>query len=232
MTQTPSAPRARKTAMVVHAHPEPNSFCSAQMRTAIAALQCSGYDARLFDLYQDHWPPALGPDEFGHQDGHFKPQSAQMIAASEGTLAPEVHEHLDTLLHADLLVLSFPLWWFSVPAILKGWIDRVFIMGSVFGGGKYGYFDEAALAGRRAVLLVTTGGSAESFSPSTGAGNLPALLFHIDHGLRFVGYDVLEPVVTWGPVRQSEAERSASLAAVQAAFEQVDNRPIAPFDPI
>lgn len=218
--------------MVVHAHPEPNSFCSAQMRAATTALQDQGYDVRLFDLYQDQWPPVLGPEEFGHREGHFKPQSAQMRAVSEGRLPSEVHEHLDTLLRADLLVLSFPLWWFSVPAILKGWLDRVFIMGSVFGGGKYGYFDEAALAGRRAVLLVTTGGSAESFSPSKGAGNLPALLFHIDHGLRFVGYEVLEPVVTWGPTRQSEVERDASLAMVRAAFEQVDSRPTAPFEPV
>lgn len=218
--------------MVVHAHPEPNSFCSAQMREATTTLQHNGYDVRLFDLYRDRWPPVLGPGEFTDQEGCFKPQAAQMRAARERSLATEVQEHLDTLLRADLLVLSFPLWWFSVPAILKGWLDRVFIMGAVFGGGEYGYFEEAALAGRRAVLLVTTGGSAESFSPSTGAGNLPALLFHIDHGLRFVGYEVLEPVVTWGPARQSEAERRDSLVAVRAAFDHVDSRPAAKFDPV
>ena len=232
MTNAPNRQGERKVAMIVHAHPEPKSFTSAQMHEAAAGLRDAGYEVRVFDLYQQRWEPSLGPDEFVDKEDYFKPQLAQLHAFTSGQLAPEVKEQLDALMAADVLVLSFTLWWFSVPAILKGWIDRVFIMGAVFGGGKYGYFKDAALHGRKAILLLTTGGSAESYSPSTGAGNLPALLFHIDHGLRFVGYEVLEPVVSWGPVRLSDAERRESLAAVRAAFEKLDTRPAAHFDPI
>lgn len=70
-------------------------------------------------------------------------------------------------------MLSFPLWWFSMPAVLKGWVDRVFAMGGVF-GGDHGLFDEAALTGRRAVLLLTTGGStAACLSSSATVSWLP-----------------------------------------------------------
>lgn len=53
-------------------------------------------------------------------DGHFKPQAEQMRAVEDGSLDTAVGEHPDRLLTADLLVLSFPMWWFSLPAILKG----------------------------------------------------------------------------------------------------------------
>lgn len=56
---------------------------------------------------------------------------------------------LDKLLACDLLVLSFPVFWFSVPAILKGWIDRVLVSGSVYGGMRF--YDRGGFKGKRAV---------------------------------------------------------------------------------
>lgn len=203
------------------------------MREALIGLSQAGYDVTDFDLYQEQWNPVLDRHEFRIVSGeYFKPQHEHMRAARESSHAPDVQRHLDAVMDSDLLVLSFPLWWFSVPAILKGWLDRVFVMGAVFGGESYGLFKEAALVGRRAVLLITVGGSADSYSPSRGAGNLPALLLHIDHSLRFVGYDVIEPVVSWGPVRQSDDERRATLTAVREAFDNIDARSMAHFDPI
>ncbi|MEW2131744.1 NAD(P)H-dependent oxidoreductase [Streptomyces sp. NPDC005435] len=206
------------SALVVHAHPEPDSFASAQMRAAVEELRRSGYSVRVLDLYADGWNPVLDRAEFPSPEGPFKPQAEQMRAVREGTLSAEVRAHLDAVLSADLLVLSFPLWWFSMPAILKGWIDRVFVMGAVF-GGEFGLFDRAALRGRRAMALITTGGSEEAFAPGGAFGALDQFLFHVHRGmLEFVGYEPLPPVVTYGPARMTEAEREAGLAAVRDAF--------------
>ncbi|MCI1747640.1 MAG: NAD(P)H-dependent oxidoreductase [Acidipropionibacterium sp.] len=138
-----------ESALIVHAHPEPRSFNSAQMRVARDCLTGQGYKVTLIDLYQRGWQPVLSRDEFPSFDGPFKPQREQWAAFRNGQLAAEVHTDLDLVLRADLLVLSFPLWWFSMPAILKGWIDRVFAMGAV-SGGDAGLFKTAALAGKRA----------------------------------------------------------------------------------
>ncbi|MEU4149430.1 NAD(P)H-dependent oxidoreductase [Streptomyces sp. NPDC026659] len=209
---------ARPSALVVHAHPEPDSFASAQMRAAVEELRRSGHSVRVVDLYADGWNPVLDRAEFPPSDGPFKPQAEQMEAVREGTLSAEVRAQLDAVLSADLLVLSFPLWWFSMPAILKGWIDRVFVMGAVF-GGEFGLFDRAALHGKRAMALITTGGPEEAFVPGGAFGALDQFLFHVHRGmLEFVGYEPLPPVVTYGPARMSEAEREASLAAVRDAF--------------
>ncbi|MEV7128086.1 NAD(P)H-dependent oxidoreductase [Streptomyces sp. NPDC093260] len=212
---------AAPTALIVHAHPEPHSFSTAQMTAAARTLSDAGYRVEVVDLYAEGWAPVLGRDEFAPVDGPFKPQAEQMRAVADGTLDATVRAHLDRLLAADLLVLSFPLWWFSLPAVLKGWIDRVFVMGGVF-GGRHGLFEEAALAGRRAMLLVTTGGSRESFQPGGMLGAMDDFLFHIHRGmLEFVGFRVLDPVITYGPAHLTEQQRAAALEAVRASVALV-----------
>jgi NAD(P)H dehydrogenase (quinone) len=212
---TPDAAKAAPVALIVHAHPEPRSFNTAQTAVAAQALRDAGYRVDVLDLYSEAWDPTLSREQFAPEPGHFKPQTAQRRAVETGSLDASVKAHLDLLLAADLLVLSFPLWWFSLPAILKGWVDRVFVMGATF-GGDYGLFDDAALAGKRAMLLLTTGGSRESFQPGGSLGPMEDFLFHIHHGmLEFVGYRVLDPVITYGPARMTGQERAAALDTVR-----------------
>jgi NAD(P)H dehydrogenase (quinone) len=218
---------AAPSALIVHAHPEPRSFSSAQMTAAARSLGEAGYRVDILDLYAEGWAPVLARDEFPPVDGPFKPQAEQLRAVEEGTLDAAVREHLDRLLAADLLVLSFPMWWFSLPAVLKGWVDRVFVMGGVF-GGAHGLFGEAALAGKRAMLLFTTGGSGESFRPGGAFGPMDDFLFHIHRGmLEFVGFEVLDPVTTYGPARMTDEERAAALEAVGQAVVRATRKPIA-----
>jgi NAD(P)H dehydrogenase (quinone) len=201
-----------KTVLLVHAHPETDSFSTAQSDAAARALTAAGHAVDVIDLYADTWQPVLRREDFPDVDGAFKPQAEQMRAVADGTVDDVVRDQLDRLLAADLLVLSFPMWWFSVPAILKGWIDRVFVMGAVF-GGEHGLFDEAALARKDAVLLMTTGGA---FGP------MDDFVFHIRRGmLEFVGYRVLDPVVTYGPARLDAHERDVALRAVHGEFAQI-----------
>jgi NAD(P)H dehydrogenase (quinone) len=212
---------AARTALIVHAHPEPQSFSTAQMAAAARSLGEAGYRVDVLDLYADGWAPVLAREEFAPVEGPFKPQAEQLRAVREGTLDAAVRAHLDRLLAADLLVLSFPMWWFSLPAVLKGWVDRVFVMGGVF-GGDHGLFGDAALAGKRAMLLFTTGGSGESFRPGGAFGPMDDFLFHIHRGmLEFVGYQVLEPVITYGPARMTDQERAAALDAVRESVARV-----------
>jgi NAD(P)H dehydrogenase (quinone) len=193
----------------------------------VTTLEAVGYDVEYLDLYASRWAPVLDRDEFGPVDGPFKPQREQWDAFHAGTLAEDVREGLDAVFRADLLVLSFPLWWFSVPAILKGWLDRVFAMGAV-SGGDAGLFETAALRGRRAVVLTTTGGPAAAFTPGGAFGGLDEFLFPINRGvLEFVGYDALEPIVTFGPAHLDDAARRAALDRVRAAVAELDARPLA-----
>ena len=73
---------------------------------------------------------------------YFDYQLETAQAVKRGTISEDIKEELRKLEEADLVILQFPMYWFSFPAILKGWIDRVFVYDHVYGGER-GYYDDA-----------------------------------------------------------------------------------------
>ena len=100
--------------LVVHAHPVPESFNRALFDAAVDALSSGGAEVRATDLYGEGFEPELTLEE---KRSHLAP------AASK----PQVSRHVDDLRWAQHLVLVYPTWWSGVPAMLKGWFDRVWI---------------------------------------------------------------------------------------------------------
>jgi len=88
----------------------------------------------LTDLYATGFDPCEGPTHFGsrHDTELFHTQTEQRYNAENQSLAPEVNAEMQHLHDCDLLVVHFPLWWFGPPAILKGWMDRVFVYGHMY----------------------------------------------------------------------------------------------------
>lgn len=147
-------------------------------------------------------------------------------------MTEDVKAEIDKLLWADVLILQFPLWWFGMPAILKGWVDRVFAYGFAYGVGEHSdlrwgdRYGEGRLAGKRAMLIVTAGGWAEHYAPRGANGPIEDLLFPINHGvLYYPGYEVLPPFVAYRvdrfdeaafePVADSLRERMRTLATTE-----------------
>src|SRR4029079_4648856 len=115
------------------------------------------------DLYVEGFNPVAGRHDFSSvaNPDRFHYQSEQELAARCGTFAPEIQREQERVRAADLLVLQFPLWWGSVPAILKGWFDRVLAYGFAYVDGRR--FDTGLFKGRRALFSVTTGGTPARF---------------------------------------------------------------------
>jgi NAD(P)H dehydrogenase (quinone) len=131
-------------------------------------------------------------------------------ASQNAGFVPELQAEMDKLAWCEVLILQFPLWWLGMPAILKGWIDRVFALGRVYGGGRY--FETGVLRGKRALCATTVGGGASAYSAVGMYGPIEPILFPIHHGiLRFCGFDVLAPFVVYAPSRLSEDERKLYL---------------------
>jgi NAD(P)H dehydrogenase (quinone) len=142
----------------------------------------------------------------------FKQQIEEMHATEVGGFAPDIEAELRKAESCDLMIWQFPLWWFGLPAILKGWVDRVFAMGRTYGRDRL--YENGVFKGKRALLSVTTGGPREAYQPGGFNGDIDAILRPIHRGmLRFTGWDVLEPNIVYGPVRLSQEERAASLNA-------------------
>jgi NAD(P)H dehydrogenase (quinone) len=129
-----------------------------------------------------------------HDSGRLNVSLEQRHAWQQGTLSPDIAEELRRLLAADLLLLMFPLWWFGLPAILKGWIDRVFVSGAVY--GRTAVFDQGRLRGKRALVAVSTGAPEQAFGPASLNGEMAQILMPLHRGvLGFTGMTVLPPFV-------------------------------------
>ncbi len=127
-------------------------------------------------------------------------------AYETGTLSADIAAEQDKLRWADTVILQFPLWWYSMPAILEGWVDRVFTYKFAYGVGEHSdtRYGEGTLAGKRAVLSVTIGGREPYYSDRGINGPIDDLLFPIQHGiLYYPGMDVLPPFVTYAAHRLS-----------------------------
>jgi NAD(P)H dehydrogenase (quinone) len=200
--------------LLVFAHPEPRSLNGALREVAIRELQAQGHEVRLSDLYAEGWKatvdradfPALAPDI------QLKPATASAQAFAADALTDDVKAEQEKLLWADALILQFPLWWYTMPAILKGWVDRVFAYGFAYGVGEHSdrrwgdRFGEGTFAGKRAMLIVTAGGWQEHYSARGVNGPIDDLLFPINHGiLYYPGYAVLPPFVAYQVDRLDEA---------------------------
>lgn len=219
--------------LIVYAHEEPRSFNGALKNTAIRALEAQGHRVVVSDLYRMGWKAvADGADFLERQDRHvLKRQAEEKAAAELGTLAHDILEEQEKLKACDLLILQFPLWWFSMPAILKGWVDRVLSMGFAYGGGRW--YDQGGLKGRRAMLCLTTGGPEAAYLERGINGNLDRILYPIQHGiLFFCGFEVLPPFVAWAPAHADDAARASMLAAYETRLRGIEGEAPLTFHPL
>ena len=213
--------------MIVHAHPEPDSFNGALTRHAVEALKDAGHDVVVSDLYADSFNPlACRHDFLSSANGErFHYQSEQAHAASEAGFAPELAREQTRLLQAELLILQFPLWWGAPPAIMKGWFDRVLAYGVAYVDGAR--FGSGFFKGRRALISVTTGGTAARFGSDQVYGDIDQVLWPVRRlVLEYLGFDVEEPFVSYAAPRVSAEDRTRFLAQWRDRVLRAASRPL------
>jgi NAD(P)H dehydrogenase (quinone) len=209
--------------LIVHAHHEPQSFSSALKNVAQETLLRQGHQVAVSDLYAMQFDPVSDRHNFSSvQDPAYLKQQQEELHASEiGGFAPDILAEMEKLERADLLLFSFPLWWFAMPAILKGWVDRVFAMGRIYGGGKF--YDAGIGHGKRAMVVATIGGPSTMYDGYGINPQLDTLLQPIEHGIfAFNGYAPLPAFVVHGPARMSQEERLAELQRLADQLAQLD----------
>ena len=123
---------------LVHAHSEPDSFASAMRDVVLKELWASGADVTLSDLCAMGFNPVMSAADFTQRKNaeHLTYTLEQRHGYETETLSPDIAEEVEKVLAAEVLGFTFPLTWFSVPAILKGYIDRVFLSGPFYGGRR------------------------------------------------------------------------------------------------
>lgn len=178
---------------IVHAHPEPRSLNASLTQVAIDTLTRLGHATEVSDLYAMKWKAIADRQDFpslGDSERLFYNRASQHAFPARSQ-ADDVTAEQQKLLWADAVIFQFPLWWYSLPAILKGWVERVFAYGLAYGVGKHegehwgGRFGEGRLLGRRAMLSLTIGGRQPHYSRRGVNGSLDDVLWNIQHGIVF-----------------------------------------------
>lgn len=148
-------------ALVVYAHPLEGSFASHMRDRTVAGLRAAGHEVRLTDLYAEGFRPELSAWERVH---HLDPPEAKLAEV------PDLARHADDLRWCDALVLVYPTWWSAQPAMLKGWIDRVWVTGVAYELPAGSNRIRPLLKNIRRIVVVTTHGSSKRINMLQGEG--------------------------------------------------------------
>ena len=135
--------------LVIFAHPLGDSYAATLRDTVVAALEAGGHTVDLCNLYQEDFDPILSAQEWRDYEN-----------TSENTRA--VSRHVERLRHAEGIIFVFPSWWYGMPAILKGYFDRVWLPGVAFEFGPQAI--RPLLMSIRMFGVVTTTGAPEWFT--------------------------------------------------------------------
>jgi NAD(P)H dehydrogenase (quinone) len=211
-------------ALLVSAHPEPRSFHAALRAAAVEELEGQGCSVKVSDLYAMQFKAAVDRNDFlvPSSDRPLNVSLEQRHGWNSQSLAADIRTELHQLLEADLLLLVFPLWWFGMPAILKGWIDRVFVSGPVY--GRSAVFERGRLSGKRAIVAVTTGAPSQAFGPGSLNGEMVDILWPLLMGvLGFTGMQVLPPFVGYHVPYVGDEGRAKILADWRLYLRNINN---------
>jgi NAD(P)H dehydrogenase (quinone) len=160
--------------LTVYAHPNPKSFNHAILEQFNKGLAEAGHEADIVDLYGINFDPCV--------------RAADLVQFSGGQMPAQVIAQQEKVSAADGIALIHPIWGWSFPAILKGWMDRVFSYGFAYEAGERGV--RGLLKDRKTLVICTAGGPEEFYE---AAGYMDAFIKTCDGifdvcGIRKVAY--------------------------------------------
>jgi len=188
-----------RNAVVLFAHPNPKSLNGAIKDAVVETLKAKGFAVTVRDLYAMNFDSKLTVKDF------------QAMAA--GGFAPDVAAEQTLIKDAELVAFVHPIWWFSMPSVLKGYVERVLVRGFAYDyipGGVKGL-----LTGKKVVIVNTTGGVKENYD----GGMKQAMASTIDNGIiAFCGMTVAAHVFLHGVMQKPREELAKEIAAAQEAI--------------
>lgn len=208
--------------LIVLAHPEPKSLNGRLKDLAVETLTENGHDVKVSDLHSLNFKATLDQSDFINRADPetFNAILEQYSSVKNGTVAEDVFLEMEKVKWADLLIFQFPIYWTSMPAILKGWVDRVFANGFAFDAVEEKYYETGLLKGKKALVSITTGAPRILYSEGMPHGDIEKLMISFTHNtLEFVGLDVLPLFGIFGPGTMEEDELENEINKFKTIIE-------------
>lgn len=179
-----------KHTLFVCTHATPGTRGGSLVKTLSAQWDQQGISHEMTDLTAIGFNPVAGPNDFSvRPNGHFNYREEQKKAAATRGFADDIALEQKKLEHAEMLVLCFPMWVFGMPAIMKGWIERVFARGVTYGKGME--YETGGMAGKVAGAIITAAGAEEDYLPGGKHEPMENILRTVvDLPLSYMGFSV------------------------------------------
>ncbi|NUU75666.1 NAD(P)H-dependent oxidoreductase [Paenibacillus xylanilyticus] len=182
--------------LIVYAHPHADSFNRAILNTAVEALEGQGHDVVVRDLYAMEFQPVLS--------------AADTASMRAGQIPQDIAAEQQYVTDADAITFIYPIWWTGLPAIMKGYVDRVFAYGFAYAAGEAGI--EKLLKGKKGLIINTHGTPSDIYDQ---IGMTAGMKMTSDIGIfDFVGIEAVDHLF-FGSIGYLDA------AAYQSMLEQV-----------
>jgi NAD(P)H dehydrogenase (quinone) len=183
--------------LIVFAHPHSGSFNHAILETAVNALKNNGHEVTVRDLYKLDFQPVL--------------KAQDTSAMRDGIVPDDIKAEQEYIAQADAVTLIYPIWWTGMPAILKGYIDRIFSYGFAYAVGSEGIIK--LLKGKKGLIINTHGTSKEVYEENGVAAGLKATS---DTGIfDFTGIEPVEHLLFGSVPYVDDAVRKDMLKTVE-----------------
>ncbi|MBO8158926.1 NAD(P)H-dependent oxidoreductase [Thermosyntropha sp.] len=184
-------------ALLVYAHPNPLSFNAAIAATVKEELEKKGIEVKVKDLYAMNFNPVLS--------------KADLEGTHTGNVPADIKAEQEDVRNADIIVMVAPIWWYSVPAIMKGYMDRVFSIGFAY---EYTESGPRGLLNGKKGLIITTAGADEKTAKETGLDKV------VDMGIAqalfgFCGFSEYKSKIFYAVPMVSDEERRNMLSEVR-----------------
>ncbi|XP_030611350.1 NAD(P)H dehydrogenase [quinone] 1-like isoform X2 [Archocentrus centrarchus] len=210
-----------KKVLIVFAHESPASFSAAAKDAAVAALNAQDWTVEVSDLYSMKFKAAATAEDItgGVKNAeNFCYADEIKLAWEEGRLVDDIKKEQDKLKEADLVIFQFPLYWSSVPAIMKGWMDRV--LGFAYAQDKR--YSEGLFKDKKAMLSFTTDCPESVYSATGINGDINVTLWPLQKGiLSYCGFQVLAPQIFWDPAHVPAEARSSMLESWRTRLQNL-----------
>ena len=188
--------------LIVISHPRQESFNHAVLQTLVDASEAAGDSVKVRDLYQENFEPVLSLSDLAN--------------VKKGTLSSDILREQEYIQWADWISFVFPLWWNGFPAMLKGYVDRVFTNGFAFRSDEEGI--RGLLSGKKAMIVTTSGMDEEDLEQY---GLKKSLFITQDWGVfKFAGMEIMEHQYLGGVTRISDEKRQEMLKQLRKTFFQ------------
>lgn len=197
---------------IIFAHPEPNSLNGALKDLAVLTLKENGNKVKVSDLYGMGFKATLDRDDFlkMQTSNRLMPVLEQLNASKTDGFASDIKAEMEKIEWADLIIFQFPIWYETMPALLKAWFERVLAHGFAHNILEGKVNDQGFLKGKKAMLSFTAGSEKESFYNDISSEDKTKLLPPVTKALRFTGLKVIDSFAVFNamPLSEDDAEKA------------------------